>query len=253
MNPGDPRTLDAYMYSSDNPVLYTDASGLSPCSGLSAENEVRCMAAYNKGSGYKAPTPGKHTVPKRKTPKGIGKGPSSSGGVLDRIKSGANGLKDAASDAVQDIGTSVSDGLSRAQDLASSAGSAITSGASSAWDWTEDHAKQAWHATEDWWIEHGDEVLVGIAIVGTAICIVGSAGTLTAACVVGGVTLTATNIVDGVKYRDMSVGEAVTVGNVGLATAAFGGMDIGAELNLAQRVLFGTHTQGVLTAVSVGI
>ncbi len=30
MNPGDPRTLDPYRYADNNPVVFTDASGLAP-------------------------------------------------------------------------------------------------------------------------------------------------------------------------------------------------------------------------------
>jgi len=39
MNPGNPRTLDPYMYSSDNPVTYTDASGLRQDVGSQALND----------------------------------------------------------------------------------------------------------------------------------------------------------------------------------------------------------------------
>lgn len=43
MNPGDPRTLDPYRYADNNPVSFTDASGLSPaCVGLGLE----CWSAY---------------------------------------------------------------------------------------------------------------------------------------------------------------------------------------------------------------
>ncbi len=56
MNPGDPRTLDPYRYADNNPVVFTDASGLSPCSGLSVAHEKSCMASYYKGTGYKAPS-----------------------------------------------------------------------------------------------------------------------------------------------------------------------------------------------------
>ena len=48
MNPGDPRTLDAYMYSSDNPVLYTDASGLRQDVGGAALNDKYYSNPANK-------------------------------------------------------------------------------------------------------------------------------------------------------------------------------------------------------------
>ena len=40
MNPGDPRTLDPYAYSANNPVAYSDASGL--CYGLSGQEMIDC-------------------------------------------------------------------------------------------------------------------------------------------------------------------------------------------------------------------
>ncbi|NTV38429.1 MAG: hypothetical protein HGA51_00505 [Demequinaceae bacterium] len=49
MNPGDPRTLDAYMYSSDNPVVYTDASGLRQDVGNQALNDEYYSKPANKG------------------------------------------------------------------------------------------------------------------------------------------------------------------------------------------------------------
>jgi len=36
MNPGDPRTLDPYRYADNNPVVYIDATGLSPCNAMGA-------------------------------------------------------------------------------------------------------------------------------------------------------------------------------------------------------------------------
>ena len=48
MDPGDPRTLDAYMYSSDNPVLYTDASGLRQDVGGAALNDKYYSNPANK-------------------------------------------------------------------------------------------------------------------------------------------------------------------------------------------------------------
>jgi len=34
LNPGDPRTLDPYRYADNNPVVYLDATGLSPCDSM---------------------------------------------------------------------------------------------------------------------------------------------------------------------------------------------------------------------------
>jgi RHS repeat-associated protein len=49
MNPGDPRTLDAYVYSSNNPVLYTDASGLrQDVGGTVASNDKYYSDPVNK-------------------------------------------------------------------------------------------------------------------------------------------------------------------------------------------------------------
>jgi len=55
MNPSDPKTLDPYRYADNNPVVFTDATGLAACSGLSAANEKTCMGAYNTGMGYAQP------------------------------------------------------------------------------------------------------------------------------------------------------------------------------------------------------
>ena len=63
MNPGDPRTLDAYRYGENNPVAFTDASGLfAACSGLSGSAEQKCLTSYYKGTSSAAPTPGKATT-----------------------------------------------------------------------------------------------------------------------------------------------------------------------------------------------
>ncbi len=48
MNPGDPRTLDPYVYSSDNPVVYTDASGLRQDVGGLKLNDEYYSAPANK-------------------------------------------------------------------------------------------------------------------------------------------------------------------------------------------------------------
>ena len=50
MDPTDPRTLDPYRYADNNPVLFTDPSGLAPsCSGLTGQ-------AYKNCSGYATTT-----------------------------------------------------------------------------------------------------------------------------------------------------------------------------------------------------
>src|SRR5690606_18458438 len=47
MNPGDPRTLDPYRYADNNPVVYMDASGLSPsCGGMTPLAQAQCYAQY---------------------------------------------------------------------------------------------------------------------------------------------------------------------------------------------------------------
>jgi len=63
MDPGDPRTLDAYRYGENNPVAFTDASGLfAACSGLSGSAEQKCLTSYYKGTSSAAPAPGKATT-----------------------------------------------------------------------------------------------------------------------------------------------------------------------------------------------
>ncbi|WP_203656137.1 RHS repeat-associated core domain-containing protein, partial [Demequina activiva] len=46
MSPGDPRTLDPYRYADNNPVSYTDASGLKPACGAT----TKCQAYNNAPS-----------------------------------------------------------------------------------------------------------------------------------------------------------------------------------------------------------
>lgn len=47
MDPGDPRTLDPYRYADNNPIVFSDATGLSPaCVGLAANKMTACWSAY---------------------------------------------------------------------------------------------------------------------------------------------------------------------------------------------------------------
>ena len=63
MNPGDPRTLDAYRYAENNPVVFTDASGLfAACSGVSGAAETACLKSYYGGRKQTPPAPGKATT-----------------------------------------------------------------------------------------------------------------------------------------------------------------------------------------------
>ena len=44
MNPSDPKTLDPYRYAENNPVVYTDATGLmAACSGVYGNAEQACL------------------------------------------------------------------------------------------------------------------------------------------------------------------------------------------------------------------
>lgn len=59
MSPGDPRTLDAYRYAENNPVVFTDASGLfAACSGVSGAAEAACLSSYYAGTKLTPPTKG---------------------------------------------------------------------------------------------------------------------------------------------------------------------------------------------------
>jgi len=53
MNPADPKTLDAYMYSNNNPVMFSDATGLTP---YYQGNTKILDEYYADGSQYKTPT-----------------------------------------------------------------------------------------------------------------------------------------------------------------------------------------------------
>ncbi len=53
MNPGDPRTLDPYRYADNNPIVFTDATGLRSTCAESASDEAACMgSAANQGVDY---------------------------------------------------------------------------------------------------------------------------------------------------------------------------------------------------------
>jgi RHS repeat-associated protein len=83
MNPGDPRTLDPYVYSSNNPVLYTDASGLrQDVGGLKNNDEYYSNPANKDVNPY--------TGIKRKSGDRSGVPSGSSGGL-----GGAQGQDDA--------------------------------------------------------------------------------------------------------------------------------------------------------------
>jgi RHS repeat-associated protein len=86
LNPGDPRTLDPYRYADNNPVVFTDASGLWACAA--GPYQAKCEKANNtnyntppsSSAGSKAPTGGGKTVPFQ----GLGAlGPGSSAGGAD--------------------------------------------------------------------------------------------------------------------------------------------------------------------------
>jgi len=50
MNPGDPKTLDAYRYADNNPVSYADPSGLRRTCASNASEEMTCAGSdANKG------------------------------------------------------------------------------------------------------------------------------------------------------------------------------------------------------------
>ena len=82
LNVMDPKTLDPYRYAENNPVSYADANGLmAACSGLTTENEKKCLDSYYDGTGYEPPAKGKTTKkyakPPAKKPSGNGAPPAS--------------------------------------------------------------------------------------------------------------------------------------------------------------------------------
>jgi RHS repeat-associated protein len=80
MNPGDPRTLDAYRYAENNPVSFTDASGLRATCASSANDEMSCAgSAANRGVDFH--TGGTKVVHSRaKSGRGSGGGTGSGSG-----------------------------------------------------------------------------------------------------------------------------------------------------------------------------
>jgi|GEM_PF-2102675 len=93
MNPSDPKTLDPYRYADNNPVVFTDATGLAACSGTGA-NEKACMDSFKKGMGYVASTdhqgvglkqeaPQAPAKPKPATPSGGSTKPGGAGSTGD--------------------------------------------------------------------------------------------------------------------------------------------------------------------------
>jgi RHS repeat-associated protein len=109
MNPGDPRTLDAYMYSSDNPVLYTDASGLRQDVGGAAHNDEYYSNPANKGLNP-------YTGLKRKSGDRSGVGTGSSGGA--GAKEGEKSALDDVAEAIFPFVEGVVEGFRTVQDVA---------------------------------------------------------------------------------------------------------------------------------------
>ena len=228
MNPGDPKTLDPYRYADNNPVVFTDASGLSPCSGLSAANEKTCLASYYKGTGYKAPTPGVHTVTPSKpaTKKVVPATPPakpSGGGILGSIKSGIGNVTSAVTGAVDGVKSNVQAGVATARDAVKGAWNTGANNLNTVAGW----GSSAWGATKDawnndvvpWWKEHGDEVLLVAGIVAAGVCIAVSFGT----CAIVTVAVAAATIVDGKKLRGWTNEQAATYGLVTVLSLGMAG------------------------------
>ncbi len=105
MNPGDPRTLDAYRYAENNPVSYTDASGLR----ITATDSVRGSAVNNENkfwNTHKNLNPGTGTPKPKPKPKPRSQVAEGADYIADRMNQDA---RSGVADDVRDIQRSLQD------------------------------------------------------------------------------------------------------------------------------------------------
>lgn len=244
---GDP-FISRYSYGFNNPLVFTDASGLLPLGKYD----------YADGGSYRPVNNGKvHSITSQATnPNANHGGPDRSTGQTQR---GERAKRPSALPSVVVNCTTEAE----CTNVSCQRGSAYANTPHTDNTWTEaewgaarkDASKNLQQYSNPidfgrWWKDHGDKVLLGAAIVGTAICIVGTVGLGTGGCVALGLTITAATIADGLAFRGMTWEEATVTAIVGVATAGFGGMGAGAGLSLSQKFIYGVTTQGVPTALN---
>ncbi|WP_203657266.1 RHS repeat-associated core domain-containing protein, partial [Demequina activiva] len=192
MSPGDPRTLDPYRYADNNPVSYTDASGLKPDCGAT----IACQAFHQAGNVHDV-VQGVHHPPAR---------PSEHGGHA----TGGQLLDDNAPP-----GSSASASCVRRACI----GAHSHANSDDAMQWFDNVTT----TVASFWEDHGDKVMIGAGVVAAGVCIAVSFGT----CAVVTAVVVSVTIADGLAYRDWSAEQAVGYGTISALTLGVGGAGMG--------------------------
>ena len=219
MNPADPKTLDAFRYADNNPVTYTDASGLGPnCPSYLTGVALANCQAYAAGTvNYMTGEPTGTTNTPGSSPNPGGPGPES-----------------------PPLSTELAD-LMNGGDVTCPPW--VPCGSYTSWTGTvtwDPHGNPDVNAAAyeflygdgqpadygRWWKDHGGTVLavlgviVGVAC--TAVMIAGTLGGGEPVCVGLTVGILALSIKDGIDNHGMTTTEAAVTGAVGVATLGLG-------------------------------
>jgi len=135
MNPGDPRTLDPYRYADNNPVVFTDASGLKPLGQYD----------YAKGGTYRPTNSG--TVQASPAKPSVGR-------IFGSIKSGIGSAAGAAKSGIGSAAGAAKSGIGSAAGAAKSgivtAGGAVKAGIGTAFGAARSVSSAAWDRGTTW-------------------------------------------------------------------------------------------------------
>jgi RHS repeat-associated protein len=235
MNPANPSTLDPYRYAGNNPVMFTDATGLFDCPWWMPQGVCDgyndAAAASNKAAANAASA--------------AAIAGAASAGASTSSKPAEPSVSQAISDAT-DGGACGSPGWyypcgMRPTDLSD----LIT------FQQQVNRAEEVHY--REWWQDHADEVLLVLGIVVGAACVTASIffdfGTTVGACFAVGSAINGISVADNISNRGMSVGDAVTLG---VANEALLGMGFGASTALA-RVPFAAGTPATQRALNAAV
>jgi len=278
MDPTDPRTLDPYRYADNNPILYTDASGLSPaCGGLTGDEATTCFKRYadaqKSGAAAKvkdtavqklnhnaAKTGSTKTFSKKDAP-GATKKPTKPSSIS---KGGKSAKPSASSPPLPVAPGCVAFTGSPVNDAGTvSCYSSYGSQGQGAWSVAarEREAREGGPTFGEFtrqltvegvpyfWKHHGDEVLQVAGVVAFGVCVVASAG----ACAGAGAVLAVATVWDGHKYRDWDGKRTTAYVTFSLVTLGTGGAAAGAAQGPLARVMVSTFVSAPAAVGGAGI